>query len=97
MPVSYTCHCGLYVHPSVRKASDIHIHDCTYAPTMKTFPAYEIVMPKEQRLALWYVQGISGYWPIKIVAEAMAREYFPDEDCDIRYARIGYQAFNLEE
>jgi hypothetical protein len=31
MPKDYTCHCGLYVHPSVRNPKAIHISDCPYA------------------------------------------------------------------
>lgn len=32
MPKDYTCHCGLYVHPSRRNPKAIHISDCPYAP-----------------------------------------------------------------
>ena len=31
MPKDYTCHCGLYVHPSVRNPKAIHAPDCPYA------------------------------------------------------------------
>jgi ferredoxin-thioredoxin reductase catalytic subunit len=31
MPKDYTCHCGLYVHPSVRNPKGIHMSDCPYA------------------------------------------------------------------
>lgn len=31
MPKDYTCHCGLYVHPSRRNPKAIHASDCPYA------------------------------------------------------------------
>lgn len=31
MPEDYTCHCGIYVHPTRRKPGAIHIADCPYA------------------------------------------------------------------
>ena len=31
MPKDYTCHCGLYVHPSRRNPKAIHTSDCPYA------------------------------------------------------------------
>ena len=31
MPKDYTCHCGLYVHPSRRNPKAIHAPDCPYA------------------------------------------------------------------
>jgi hypothetical protein len=33
MPLDYTCHCGLYVHPERKKHGAIHISDCPYAGT----------------------------------------------------------------
>lgn len=65
--------------------------------------ALEVVMlPDAESVQLWYVRGYPHYgsmrlWPTKIVAETMARVYFPDEDADTRYARIGYRVFNLED
>jgi hypothetical protein len=31
MPKDYTCHCGIHVHPSVKKPGAIHAKDCPYA------------------------------------------------------------------
>lgn len=32
MPEDYTCHCGIYVHPTRRNDKALHIADCPYAP-----------------------------------------------------------------
>jgi hypothetical protein len=34
MPIDYTCHCGLHVHPEhpLTSPAAIHIPDCPYAP-----------------------------------------------------------------
>ena len=46
---------------------------------------------------LWYVVGIGGvYYGTKIQAEAAARQAFPEESEDKRYARVFYKRFYQE-
>lgn len=50
------------------------------------------------RVTLWFVQGRPlAYYPTKIVAEAAARHYFPDDDVYTRQARVRYHEFCLED
>jgi hypothetical protein len=40
MPLDYTCHCGLYVHPRRRKPDARHISDCPYAKKQDVSEGY---------------------------------------------------------
>ena len=58
----------------------------------------EIVIEDVAEIQLWYLRGIPGkLFPTKIAAEVAARERFPDEGPDARYARLGYVVFFKEE
>jgi hypothetical protein len=61
-----------------------------------------IILPQEatirsddnEQVELWYVQGMPNkYFPTKMVAEAIARRAFPDEDS---YQRIFFRRFIWE-
>jgi len=46
---------------------------------------------------LWHFTGAVGvYYPTKMAAEIAARQMFPDETEDKRYARISYSNFVKE-
>jgi hypothetical protein len=55
MPKDYTCHCGIYVHPSVRNPKAIHTSDCPYAKKQGVAEGSE----KHTQSRLW--QMISDY------------------------------------
>lgn len=51
-----------------------------------------------EEVELWFVWGIpKRLYPTKIVAEAAARETFPDESEGERYGRIFYRRFMRSE
>jgi len=44
-------------------------------------------------VALWGIRGLPYRWPSKMCAEMVARNAFPNEDADKRYARIFYELY----
>jgi hypothetical protein len=50
------------------------------------------------KIDMWYVQGISNtYFDNKMAAEKAARDAFPNESADKRYARVFYKTMYYEE
>jgi len=56
-----------------------------------------VIFENDDEVELWYLTGVPRvYFPTKIAAEAWARERFPLESPDDRYARVFYARFIKE-
>lgn len=54
-------------------------------------------IPDGDRIVLWRVRGIPGYYPSKLIAETAARLSFPHEIAHVRYGRVHFVHFIKED